>query len=237
MGNTTMDRIWNIIENVSTGSSEFSFQETLLSLLLAFVLGQLLAWLYYFTHTGLSYSRSFVQSLILITVIVSMVMSTIAGSFVVAVGLMGALSIIRFRNIIKDTRDIAFIFSALVIGMAAGSQRYGVAILGTLMIGGIILYLHLSEFGTHRPHNAFLRFSLKGHIASGHAVLNILDKFCSSHTMISSQSGDFGDPMVEYAYQVMIKNVSRNEQMLSELEKVSGMTNVNLTVQEQLLQI
>ena len=149
-----MDRVWQAIESASLNTSEFSVQGVLLSLLLAFVLGQLLAWLYYFTHTGLSYSRSFVQSLILITVIVAMVMSTIAGSFVVAVGLMGALSIIRFRNIIKDTRDIAFIFSALVIGMASGSQRYGVAILGTGVIGGIILYLHLSEFGTHRPHNA-----------------------------------------------------------------------------------
>ena len=232
-----MDRIWQAIESASLNTSEFSVQGVLLSLLLAFVLGQLLAWLYYFTHTGLSYSRSFVQSLILITVIVSMVMSTIAGSFIVAVGLMGALSIIRFRNIIKDTRDIAFIFSALVIGMACGSQRYGVAILGTGVIGGIILYLHLSEFGTHRPHNAFLRFRLRDHIGSGHPVLKILDKFCSTHTMISSQGGDFGDMNVEYAYQVMIKNVTRNEQMLAELQKIENITNVNLTVQEQLLQI
>ncbi len=232
-----MDRVWQTIQNASVDGTEFSVQAVLLSLMLAFVLGQLLAWLYYFTHTGLSYSRSFVQSLILITVIVSMVMSTIAGSFVVAVGLMGALSIIRFRNIIKDTRDISFIFSALVIGMACGSQRYSVAILGTCVIGGIILYLHISEFGTHRPHNAFLRFGLQGYISSNHPILVILNKFCRTHTMISSQGGDFGDKNVEYAYQVMIKNAARNEQMLAELQKVEGVTNVNLTVQEQLLQI
>ncbi|MHC4525970.1 MAG: DUF4956 domain-containing protein, partial [Planctomycetota bacterium] len=113
-----MGNLWHAIDNMSTNNTDFSIQSVLLSLLLAFILGQVLAWLYYFTHTGLSYSRSFVQSLILITVIVAMVMSTISGSFVMAVGLMGALSIIRFRNIIKDTRDIAFIFSALVIGMA-----------------------------------------------------------------------------------------------------------------------
>jgi uncharacterized membrane protein YhiD involved in acid resistance len=232
-----MEKIWQVIENASSDSSEFTLQGVLLSLLLAFVLGQLLAWVYYFTHSGLSYSRSFVQSLILITVIVSMVMSTIAGSFIVAVGLMGALSIIRFRNIIKDTRDIAFIFCALVIGMASGSQRYTIAIIGTLAICTIILYLYLSDFGTHQPHNAFLRFSLEGRIAGGHPVIAILKKFCSNHTMISSQDGDFGDPNVEYAYQVMIKNAAKNEQMLAELHKVAGMKNVNLTVQEQLLQI
>jgi uncharacterized membrane protein YhiD involved in acid resistance len=192
-----MEKVWQIIENASSNTSEFNLQAVLLSLLLAFVLGQLLAWLYYFTHSGLSYSRSFVQSLILITVIVSMVMSTIAGSFIVAVGLMGALSIIRFRNIIRDTRDIAFIFSALVVGMATGSQRYAVAIIGTLVICLIILYLYLSDFGSHQPHNAFLRFSLEGHIVTGHPIAAILKKFCRNHTMISSQDGDFGDRYVE----------------------------------------
>jgi len=232
-----MDKIWYAIENASSNTSEFTVQGVLLSLLLAFVLGQLLAWIYYFTHSGLSYSRSFVQSLILITVIVAMVMSTIAGSFIVAVGLMGALSIIRFRNIIKDTRDIAFIFCSLVIGMACGSQRYAIAIIGTLSICTIILYLYLSDFGSHQTHNAFLRFTLQGRIAAGHPITQILKKFCGSHTMISSQDGDFGDPNTEYAYQLLIKNAAKNELMLAELQKVEGVKNLNLTVQEQLLQI
>ena len=232
-----MDRIWQTIQDASSDSSEFTIQAVLLSLLLAFVLGQLLAWIYYFTHSGLSYSRSFVQSLILITVIVAMVMSTIAGSFIVAVGLMGALSIIRFRNIIKDTRDIAFIFCALVIGMAAGSQRYMIAIIGTLAISAIILYLYLSDFGSHRPHNAFLRFSLSNRIDSHHPVVAILKKFCGRHTLISSQDAGFGDPDVEYAYQIMIKSAAKNEDMIAELNKVEGIKNINLTVQEQLLQI
>ncbi len=232
-----MEAIWRSIENASVTGPEFSVQALLLSLLLAFVLGQLLAWLYYFTHNGLSYSRSFVQSLILITVIVSMVMSTIAGSFVVAVGLMGALSIIRFRNIIKDTRDIAFIFGALVIGMAAGSQRYAIAVIGTLGLCMIILYLYLSDFGSHRPHNAFLRFSLEGHIDPNHPIIKILKKFCGNHTMISSDGGDFGSQSVEYAYQIMIKNAAKNEAMMAELQKIEGVKNVSLTVQEQLLQV
>ena len=232
-----MEAIWRSIENASVVGPDFSVQTLLLSLLLAFVLGQGLAWLYYFTHNGLSYSRSFVQSLILITVIVSMVMSTIAGSFVVAVGLMGALSIIRFRNIIKDTRDIAFIFCALVVGMATGSQRYAIAIVGTLGVGLIILYLYMSDFGSHRPHNAFLRFTLQGHLSTGHPVIAILKKFCGSHTMISSDGGDFGSQTVDYAYQIMIKNASKNEAMMDELQKIEGIRNVSLTVQEQLLQI
>lgn len=212
-------------------------QTTLISLLLAFVLGQLLAWAYFYTHSGLSYSKSFVQSLILMTVIVSMVMSTIAGSFVTAVGLMGALSIIRFRNMIKDTRDIAFIFCALVIGMACGSMRFELAILGTIVICLVILYLYYSDFGTHQPHNGFLRFSLDRHIGPDHPVPGILKRFCNYSNLISAQDTDFGTAAVEYSYQVMIKNTSQNESMLSELGRVEGIRNISLTMQEQLLEV
>ncbi len=231
-----MDRVLQFLEGGSSADVN-STQAVLLSLLLAFVLGQALAWVYYFTHSGLSYSKSFVQSLILITVVISMVMSTIAGNFVTAVGLMGALSIIRFRNMIKDTRDRAFIFCALVIGMASGAGRYRVAIMGTIVLSAIIFYLHLTDFGKHKPHNGFLRFSVAEHIGPKHPVPLLLKRFCRSFTLISAQDGDFGSPDVEYAYQVMIRNAERNEQMLSELQKVEGVKNISLTMQEQLLEV
>jgi hypothetical protein len=132
----------------------------LLSLLLAFVLGQVIAWVYYVTHSGLSYSRSYVQSLILITVVVAMVMAVIGNNIITAVGLMGALAIVRFRNVVKDTRDIVFIFTSLVVGMACGSHRYMTAILGTIVLSLIAIYLFYTDFGSHEPHNGFLRITL-----------------------------------------------------------------------------
>lgn len=232
-----MERLLDILNANSYAGAPFDFRTSLLSLLLAFVLGQALAWVYYFTHSGLSYSKSFVQSLIIITVVVAMVMSTIAGSFVVAVGLMGALSIIRFRNMIKDTRDIAFIFCALVIGMATGSQRYGLAILGTFVLCMLILYLWVSDFGMHMPHNGFLRFQLTEHMGPDHPIPAVLKRFCKNFTLISAQDSEFGGKVVEYAYQVMIRNAAKNEQMLSELGKVEGISNLTLTMQEQLLEV
>lgn len=232
-----MDRIWQILEETPSTGGVFSPTSILLSLLLAFVLGQFLAWIYYATHSGLSYSRSFVQSLILITVVVAMVMAVIGNNIITAVGLMGALAIIRFRNIIKDTRDIAFIFCALVVGMATGSHRYATAIIGTIILSLIALYLHLTSFGTHQPHNGFLRFSFKGHIGPQHPIIAILKRFCSNFTLISAQDTGFGRSEVEHAYQLMIKNASKNEQMLTDLEKVQGIENISLTMQEQLLEV
>ena len=99
-----------------------------LSLSLAFVLGQAIAWVYQRTHSGLSYARSFTQSLVLITMVVSLVMHVIGDNIVTAFGLIGALAIIRFRNVLKDTRDTVFIFYALVLGMAIGNGQFAAAI-------------------------------------------------------------------------------------------------------------
>jgi len=169
--------------------------------------------------------------------VVAMVMSVIGTSIVIAVGLMGALAIIRFRNIIKDTRDIAFIFCSLVVGMAAGFHRYYIAIVGTIILSSIAIYLYLTGFGTHQPHNGFLRFSLKGHIGPDHPITAILKRFCSRFTLISAQDSGFGTSEVEYAYQLMIRNATRNEQMLTELKNVEGVDNISLTMQEQLLEV
>ncbi len=232
-----MNQIWQILEGTRISGSVFTPQNVLLSLLLAFILGQVIAWVYYFTHSGLSYSRSYVQSLVLVTIVVAMVMAVIGDNIIRAFGLMGALAIIRFRNVVKDTRDIVFIFCSLVVGMAAGSQRYDIAVGGTIVISLIALYLYLTDFGTHEPHNGFLRFSLKGHIGPKHPVPGILRRFCGNFTLISVQDSGFGSPLVEYAYQLMIRNAAKNEQMLSELEKIEGIENIRLTMQEQLLEV
>jgi uncharacterized membrane protein YhiD involved in acid resistance len=236
-GVLTMNQIWEILEGSRLSSGVFTPENVLLSLLLAFVLGQVIAWVYYFTHSGLSYSRTYVQSLVLVTIVVAMVMAVIGDNIIRAFGLMGALAIIRFRNVVKDTRDIVFIFCALVVGMASGSQRYDIAVMGTIVLSLIALYLYLTGFGTHQPHNGFLRFSLPGHIGPKHPISAILKRFCGNFTLISAQDSGFGSSEVEYAYQLMIRNAKKNEQMLSELEKVEGVGNISLTMQEQLLEI
>jgi hypothetical protein len=232
-----MDRVWQILEGASSTGGAFTPEAIILSLLLAFVLGQALAWVYYFTHSGLSYSRSFVQSLIMITVVVAMVMAVIGSSIITAVGLMGALAIIRFRNIIKDTRDVAFIFCSLVVGMAAGSQRYAVAIVGTIILSLIAIYLYVTGFGTHEPHNGFLRFTFRGRIGPDSPIPAILSRFCGSFTLISAQDSGFGASETEYAYQLIIRSTAKSEQMLSELQNIEGLENISLTMQERLLEV
>lgn len=231
-----MDRWFQLFEETALTGTPFDPRAVLLSLLLAFVLGQVIAWVYYITHSGLSYSRSYVQALILVTVVVSIVMAVIGNNIITAFGLMGALALIRFRNVLKDTRDMVFIFFCLVIGMACGSQRYMTAIMGTMVLSLIAIYLFLTDFGAHEPHNGFLRFNLSGPIGPNSPVPGILRRFCGNFTLISVQDSGFGGP-AEYAYQIMIKSIDKNEEFVAEMEKIDGIENISLTMQEKLLEV
>lgn len=231
-----MENIWQILDGSPLGG-EVAGWSILLALLLSFVLGQLLAWVYYVTHSSLSYSKSFVQSLIVISIAIAMVMTVISGSFVIAIGLMGAVSLIRFRNIVKDTRDITFLLCSLVIGMACGAQRYAIAVVGTLGLCLVLLYLHIADFGLHYTYNAFLRFSFAGTVGPDHPITMLLKKVSRDYSLISSDSGVSPDEDIDYSYQVSLRSSNANEQLLAELHQIEGVHNVTLTMQERLLEV
>ena len=201
-----MNNFQEMFDGAFTLGGTFSLMNVALSLLLAFILGQVLAWVYCLTHSGLSYSRTFVQSLVVITVVVAIIMAVIGNNIITAFGLMGALAIIRFRNVIKDTRDIVFIFCALVVGMATGSQRFTIAILGTVFLCMLSLYLHYTNFGSRQPHNGFLRFKFEGNVEPTHQISSTLKKFCRKFVLISAQQSGLDSAKVEYSYQLLIRN-------------------------------
>ena len=151
------------------------------------------------------------------------------------VGLMGALAIIRFRNMLKDTRDIAFVFCALAIGMACGSMRYSVAILGTVVLSSITFYLHRFSFGSHEPHNAFLRVRTAGPVGEGTEVLDILGKFCRQWVLAAATEP--GEGQAEYTFHLQLHDMRRNPEMLGALQEIEMIKDLDLTLQEQLLEI
>src|SRR2546427_11181334 len=122
-----------------------------LGLLLAFAGGHVVGWVYMWTHTGLSYSRSFVNSLIILPIVVALVMMVLSNNLVTAFGLMAVFAIVRFRNILRDTLDTSYVLAVLVIGMAAGTQKFTSAIIGCLVVAVGMIYLWYTSFGSrHR---------------------------------------------------------------------------------------
>jgi NhaP-type Na+/H+ or K+/H+ antiporter len=145
----------------SGSMSTYGLQEASLGLLLAFILGQLAAWLYIYTHEGLSYSRAFVQSIVLLTFILCLGMMVIGNNIAIAFGLIGALAVIRFRNILKDTRDTSYIFFTLITGLATGTQRFQLALLGAVVFCAVALYLHWAQCGSRKTGDGYIRFRLE----------------------------------------------------------------------------
>jgi uncharacterized membrane protein YhiD involved in acid resistance len=116
----------------AAGGDAFGVGEVLIALVLSFALCLIVAYFYRQSHRGLSYSVSFVHAMIILGVTVSVIMLIIGSNIARAFTLVGALSIIRFRNPIKDSRDVAFIFVTMAIGMAVGTGFYLTAIIFTL---------------------------------------------------------------------------------------------------------
>ena len=132
--------------------------DILINMALAFVLGLFISYIYKVTHKGLSYSQSFMLTIVFVTFIVSMVMMVIGNNLARAFALVGALSIIRFRTVIKDTKDTAFIFLGLAAGMATGTSSYFLALAGSIFFGLIALALHTTNYGSFYKSEFLLRF-------------------------------------------------------------------------------
>ena len=139
----------NILLNQLQGLQDVYYpSEIIINLILSFILGVIISLVYKKTHKGLSYSQSFMITNIFIAVIVCMVIMIIGNNLARAFALVGALSIIRFRTVIKDTKDIAYIFRSLAAGMGAGTGSYFLSIVGTALLIVIAFILYKTNFGS-----------------------------------------------------------------------------------------
>ena len=116
------------------GGSVGGVESAALVLLLAFVIGHVVSWVYMWTHSGMSYSQMFTASLLVMPVLVALVMVLMASNVLIALGLLAVFSMIRFRNVLKDTRDTTFILWAIAEGVACGTLRFGIAVIAAVTL-------------------------------------------------------------------------------------------------------
>lgn len=231
-----MQQFMHAMESANNGFGDFSFSSTMLAMLLAFVLGQMIAWAYTWTHSGLSYSRSFTQSLVLMTLVIALVMFVIGDSLVTAFGLLGALAMIRFRNVLKDTRDTVFVFISLVIGLAVGSQLYMTAILGTFCLLAAVFYLHATSFGSHGRFDGYLTVRVVSAGVGLQSSSGLLNRFCRAFKQVSTrQSGE--DESAEYVFQIGLRDRNRAGDLLAELRALDSVTHASVVLRSDLSEV
>ncbi len=127
--------------------NSFSTADVLLALGLSFVLGLFIFIIYKKTYQGVMYSDSFGVSLIAMSMITSLVIIAVTSNVVLSLGMVGALSIVRFRTAIKEPMDIAFLFWAIAVGIVLGAGLLSLAVIGSVIIGIIIVVFSTRKIG------------------------------------------------------------------------------------------
>ena len=205
--------------------------EIVLNLGLAFFLGLLIAFVYRLTSRNKAISQSFTITMVILAMVVALVMMVIGNSIARAFSLVGALSIIRFRTVVKDNRDIAFVFFALAAGMAAGIGNYQIALLGVGTILVFLLILDFVQFGAPQRGVFLLRFQLIPTDTDDKALQPVFSKYFSSTTRLSVKTVKMGQ-FVEHSYMVRLKRGISDQALISELSSVEGMERVTLIADE-----
>lgn len=134
------EQLYQLLEN-SAGSTAISFETLVLRIFVAAVIGMVIFVSYWASHAGTIYSQKFNVNLVIMTILTSTVVTVIGNNIALSLGMVGALSVVRFRTAIKDARDTAYIFWAIVVGIACGAGGFTSALVGSAVVFLIMLVL------------------------------------------------------------------------------------------------
>ncbi len=202
--------------------------EIIINLLLAFILGVVISLVYKKTHKGLSYSQSFMITNIFICVITCMVIMIIGNNLARAFALVGALSIIRFRTVIKDTKDIAYIFWALAAGMGSGTGSYFLTIIGSIIILIIAFILFKTNYGSIYKTEFILQFRYLKSENKNPEYNNIINQFTKSSTLLNAEpSGD--EKTLKLTFDIVMKEDRDFNEFINKISEIDNLSEVSLT--------
>jgi hypothetical protein len=208
------------------GAAPTNYATLAIGLLLAFACGHAVAWMYMFTHTGLSYSRSYVNTLIIMPVIVALVMMILANNLVVAFGLMAIFAMVRFRSILRDTLDTAYVLAVIVIGLACGTLKFTSAILGCSATLAIMFYFWATAFGTRHRYDLILNIQWVRPAAELAQLRQLLQRH-SRALQCASQRSNGGYKGIDLSYRLLLRDPDRAHELMDELRALEGVARVS----------
>jgi uncharacterized membrane protein YhiD involved in acid resistance len=191
------------------------------------ICGVIIALVYRFIYKGPSYSVTYVNSLVLLSLITSLVIMVIGNNLARAFGLVGAMSIIRFRTAVRDVQDIVFIFFALAVGMAAGVGLHGIAVAGTLAISLVITVLVTFNFGKPGNTEYVLQLIYDPSESTDKIISDILKKFCRRVKMVNMKN-QTENGKLDALYQFTFRRKYKNTDMVRELNNFSELIKFSL---------
>ena len=201
----------------SSPIGNFTLWDVVISLGLAFLLTLAIGIIYKRTHRGVSYSQSYVHTLFIMSVTVAFIMLIIGSNIARAFSLVGALSIIRFRHAMKDTRDIGFLFFSMAIGMACGTRFYMTAILGSALLCLMVYLLYKFDFAAKEDTGIVLKITTGEGLGDPAMLFEpIVRKHSDYFSLMSIEPIDRGARM-EVLYYARLSNPAKRNEITREI--------------------
>lgn len=208
-------------------AGEFSVA-LVLHLALACCLGWLVAGIYRLTRRGEPVAHTFPPTLVLLTVLIAMVTQVIGDNVARAFSLVGALSIVRFRTVVEDTHDIAFVIFAVVVGMAVGADQGLVALLGLGVVGAAaVLVQPRWRLGSWSEADARLCIRLTAGQRPETVLLPVFERYLLRHDLVGGATGRQGAAL-DYTYRVRLRPGAAATELVDELNRLEGVQSVEL---------
>jgi hypothetical protein len=212
--------------NGDIGRAPTNFPALILGLLMAFAGGHITAWVYMTTHSGLSYSRAFVKSLMAMPVIVALVMHVLAHNIITAFGMMAVFTIVRFRNMLRDTLDTTYVLLVLALGMAAGSQKFTTAVAGVGVMALVLLYLWATSFGSRHRYDVILNLRWTRPMSELPEMERLMARHVR-HSRRASQRSDETGMGADLSYWLLLRDPARVNELVAEVQTVNGVAQVS----------
>lgn len=206
------------------------------TVLCSVLLGILIAFTYEKTSRDVDRPDNFLQALILVTVVAATVIQAIGDSLARGLGMIGALSIIRFRTTIQDPRNIVFMFGAIASGIACGVMGYTVAIFGTLGFCLTAFLLRFSSFSEKEKLFGNLRLKFYKVDANRRALESVLNKHCSSFAVSKKEYGTGSGKksnLIVYDYRIKLKDSYAAQELVDELDDLYGVVVGSLIIENK----
>jgi len=198
--------------------SAISLQDVLVALALSFVLSLFILFVYRVTYGGVSYSQSFAACLVMLTMVTTVVILVISSNVVLSLGMVGALSIVRFRTAVKDAKDTAFLFWGIAVGIICGAGYITISVLSTLLLGLLFVLLHVLN-GRMRSSNCYM-------------VVMRFDARCEAEKKLAALPGyRLKNKTMSGSYTELVAEVRLSQtgmKKLEELREISGVREITL---------
>lgn len=211
-----IDTIKSSVLNQFTGN--ISIQSLLLSLGTAFLVSVFIIFVYKKTFTGVIYSKSFSLSVLLLALVTTLIIQTISSNISLSLGMVGALSIVRFRTAVKEPVDTGFMFWAITAGIMSGANLYLPAIIGSLILGLLYFVCYSGGIKSNSKYLVILKYNINIADAIEHELKRVL-KY-----KVKSRSISHG--MIEFSFEIELSD--KNQKIIDQISTINGVENSSI---------